>query len=188
MDEFIQFCKRVQPYTCSDAGKFFEGVVFFPYDDELLLQAYLFFNIKQFFPQCTELLLFEKAPDGSHTDEGKCDFVYLTSKNTILIIETKHIDLETSGDTAQTRRTKKRKKVFEQAIQLQKQFAERHRLPIEIVNCAVFTNDSLLTQRPEASMVPTGSTNLLTIEKWRLLERERLLSGIVGGGVKHTTH
>ena len=61
INKYISDCKQVQPQTQADIRRFFEGVVGFPYDRELLLQAYLFLNIKDLFPLCSELLLFEQA-------------------------------------------------------------------------------------------------------------------------------
>lgn len=47
IEKFVSFCQRIQPQTQKDLRRFFEGVVFFPYDNELLLQAFLFFNLKK---------------------------------------------------------------------------------------------------------------------------------------------
>ena len=77
LNKFVAYCKKIQPQSQQDIKRFFEGVVGFPYDKELLLQAYLFLNIQSLFPSCSELLLFEKSPIADYTDLGKCDFVYL---------------------------------------------------------------------------------------------------------------
>ena len=51
LNNFVAYCKRIQPQTQENIRKFFEGVVGFPYDKELLLQAYLFLNIQRLFPK-----------------------------------------------------------------------------------------------------------------------------------------
>ena len=59
---FVNYCKAVQPQTDAEIRRFLEGVVCIHYDYELLLQAHLFLNIDTIFPQCLDLLLFEKPP------------------------------------------------------------------------------------------------------------------------------
>ncbi len=108
LQQFVDFCRQVKPQNQNDIRRFFEGVVFFPYNNELLLQAFLFLNIHNYFPSCIELLLFENCPDGYSTDQGKCDFVYLAEDNKIVLIETKFIDTVDTGATEQKRRNKHR--------------------------------------------------------------------------------
>ena len=147
LEPFITYCKTVQPQSHKEVKRFFEGVVCFPYDNELLLQSYLFLNIHTVFPLCQELLLFEKPPYGGYTNKGKCDFVYLTSDHKLLLIETKYIDLNSSGGTKRKRRNKHRNKVFEQVIGLKQIFCEYWGVPKECVECAVFTTDPHLSLR-----------------------------------------
>jgi len=108
IDAFISYCKITQPQDREDIRKFFEGVICFPYDNKLLLQAYLFFNIKSFFPSCKNVLLLEKPPILDRTDLRKCDFVYLTQQDSLFFIETKFIDTNASGSTERTKRRKHR--------------------------------------------------------------------------------
>lgn len=61
LSKFTSYCKNIQPQAQEDIRRFFEGVVGFPYDKELLLQAYVFLNINKLFPLCSELLLL-KSP------------------------------------------------------------------------------------------------------------------------------
>lgn len=110
LHEFILYCKDIQPQTQEDIKRFFEGVVGFPYDQELLLQAFIFLNLNKYFPVCTDLLLFKKSPIWDYTNLGKCDFVYLTTQNSLFLIETKFIDTQATGSTERTRRNKHRNK------------------------------------------------------------------------------
>lgn len=145
---FIQSCEQIQPEHPSDILRFFQGVIGFPYDKELLLQAYVHLNIHQYLPTCDRLLLFEKSPDLAHrTDLGKCDFVYLTQNKTLALIETKYIDLDAHGTTAQRRRTKKRKDVLAQVDKLKTFFKDYWFISPEMVECAVFTTDPSLASR-----------------------------------------
>lgn len=166
LHHFVEFCKKVQTESREDIQRFFEGVIFFPYDDELLLQAFLFFNIDNYFPDCGELLLFESSPNGENTDQGKCDFVYLTQSNRIAIVETKFIDTETTGSTERTRRTAHRKKVFQQVSVLQQKFSDRWSIPTTLIDCCVFTTEDL-THRGEATLIEAKHIPIKGLKKWQ---------------------
>lgn len=146
-DQFLSYCHTTQPEPLEAIRRFFKGVVGFPYDKELLLQAYLFLNIQRVFPQCETLLLFEKPPYGGYTNIGKCDFVYLTQDQRIFLIETKFIDTEASGDTERKRRNKHRNKVVNQVLSLRETFRECWTFDPDQIDCAIFTTDPSLTQR-----------------------------------------
>ena len=147
LESFVRYCKTVQPQPYGQIKRFFEGVVCFPYDNELLLQAHLFLNVHDVFHNCHELLLFEKPPYGGYTNKGKCDFVYLTTDQRLLLVETKYIDLMSSGGTKRKRRNKHRNKVFEQVLGLKKIFCEHWGMPEQCIDCAVFTTDPHLSSR-----------------------------------------
>jgi hypothetical protein len=49
---FIQACQAIQPERPEEIRRFFEGAVCFPYDKELLLQAFVYFNIERYLPDC----------------------------------------------------------------------------------------------------------------------------------------
>ncbi|MBH8573172.1 hypothetical protein I8752_09110 [Nostocaceae cyanobacterium CENA369] len=165
--QFVSYCKKIQPQTQQDIKQFFEGVIVFPYDNELLLQAYLFLNIKSLFPSCRELLLFEKSPIADYTDLGKCDFVYLTFQGNLFLIETKFIDTEAKGATERKRRNKHRNKVFEQVITLKSRFSEYWDLRIEQLECGVFTTDPEVDWRGNGVNVVTKSISIEHLERWR---------------------
>jgi len=167
LHKFVSYCKRIQPQTQEDIKQFFEGVIVFPYDKELLLQAYLFLNIKALFPNCCELLLFEKSPIADYTDLGKCDFVYLTLQGNLFLIETKFIDTEATGATERKRRNKHRNKVFEQVITLKNRFSEYWDIRLEQLECGVFTTDAEVDWRGSGVNVVTKSVSIEQLEKWR---------------------
>ncbi len=168
VNNFVVYCKKIQPQSQENIKRFFEGVIAFPYDKELLLQAYLFLNIKQIFPSCSELLLFEKSPIADYTDLGKCDFVYLTSFGKIFIVETKFIDTEATGATERKRRNKHRNKVFEQVITLKSRFSQYWNIKLEQLECAVFTTDPELAWRGNGVNVITKSILIDKLEYWRM--------------------
>lgn len=167
-NNFVAYCKIIQPQSQKDIQRFFEGVIGFPYDKELLLQAYLFLNIKDIFPFCSELLLFEKSPIADYTDLGKCDFVYLTSNHKLFIIETKFIDTEATGATERKRRNKHRNKVFDQVITLKKRFSEYWNIQPKELECGVFTTDLEVSWRGNGANVVTKSVTIEDLEQWRV--------------------
>lgn len=164
---FVNYCKAVQPQTDAEIRRFFEGVVCFPYDNELLLQAHLFLNIDTIFPQCIDLLLFEKPPYGGYTNKGKCDFAYLTTDHQILLIETKYIDLEATGGTKRKRRNKHRNKVFEQVLNLKETFCEHWNVSPQHIRCAVFTTDPQLSIRGNEVSVDAKFVSIADLFAWQ---------------------
>lgn len=176
LQQFVDFCRSVQPQSHSDVRRFFEGVVFFPYDDELLLQAFLFLNLSDYFPHCDELLLFEKSPNGENTDQGKCDFVYLSKHDRLVLIETKFINTQETGRTHRTRRTNKRGKVFQQAIELRQKFSDRWQISPDQIDCCVFATEDL-THREEAKAIDTQFVSIAALNQWQQDLKRRLESG-----------
>ena len=169
---FIQACQTIQPEHPGDVRRFFEGVVGFPYDKELLLQAFVYLNIARYLPTCDRLLLFEKSPDlGNRTDLGKCDFVYLTKQQTLFLIETKYIDLSAHGTTAQRRRTKKRKDVLEQVGKLKTFLSENWSIPMNCLECAVFTTDPSLVSRGAENGILTEFVSIDDLFEWKTQQR-----------------
>ncbi len=178
LQEFVNFCKKVQPQSRQDIERFFEGVIFFPYDNELGLQAFLFFNLKEYFPLCTELLLFEKSPNGKNTELGKCDFVYLTKDGRIALIETKFILTGSTGKTERTKRNEHRMKVFKQVISLKKEFSNIWGIPLDIIDCCIFTTEDL-THREEAGEIQTKHVSIATLSQWQQDQKKRLKTNVI---------
>ncbi len=174
LNKFVAYCRRIQPQSQEDIKRFFEGVIAFPYDNELLLQAYLFLNIQNLFPFCSELLLFEKSPIADYTDLGKCDFVYLTSMDDLFLIETKFIDTEATGATERKRRNKHRNKVFEQVFTLKNKFSQYWNIRIEQLDCGVFTTNPEINWRGDEVNVVTKSVSIHYLEQWRRSYQSRV--------------
>jgi hypothetical protein len=123
--------------------------------------------MKDLFPLCSELLLFEKSPISDYTDLGKCDFVYLTYTGNLFLIETKFIDTEATGATERKRRNKHRNKVFEQVITLKNRFSQYWDIQLEQLECGVFTTDSEIDWRGNDVNVVTKSISIDKLERWR---------------------
>lgn len=164
LKSFLDFCKAVQPQSQKDIQRFFEGVVYFPYDKELLLQSFLYLNLSDYFPNFTDLLLFEKALDGSSTHDSKCDFIFLTEQQKIALVETKYIDTDQSGATAKKRRNHHRNKVFAQVKTLKQKIVEKHSLSPELIDCYVFTTEDL-SGRAEID-IASKYILIQELEKW----------------------
>lgn len=167
IDSFISYCQTIQPEDQEDIKRLFEGVICFPYDDEFLLQAYLFFNIHKFFPSCKQILLWEKAPFSDRTELGKCDFVYLTQQNSLFLIETKFIDTTVSGATEKNKRTKHRQKVIEQVITLKHTFSDLWGISINQFQCGIFTTDPSLVERGRMIDVAAKSISVDQLKQWQ---------------------
>lgn len=167
LTKFLAYCQACQPYSFENIQRFFEGVVCFPYDQELLLQAYLFLNIKHIFAQCDRLLLFEKPPYGDYTNVGKCDFVYLTHDSRLLLIETKYIDTAASGDTERKRRNKHRNKVISQVQSLTATFCEYWGFIPEQIEGAVFTTDPTIRERGQRVNILSQFIETTALMEWQ---------------------
>lgn len=167
ISKFVRYCKVIQPQTHNEISRFFDGVIGFPYDKELLLQAYLFMNTKKLFPLCSELLLFEKSPISDYTDLGKCDFVYLTPQFKLFLIETKFIDTQATGATERKRRNKHRNKVFDQVITLKSRFSEYWNINANELETGVFSTDPEIYWRGSGVNVLTKSVSIEELEIWR---------------------
>ncbi|HEY9824310.1 MAG TPA: hypothetical protein V6D19_02615 [Stenomitos sp.] len=175
LSHFVQVCQGIQPESPEDIRRLFEGVISFPYDKELLLQAFVYLNIQQYLPMCDRLLLFEKSPDlGNRTDLGKCDFVYLTVQQTLVLVETKYIDLVAHGTTAQRRRTKKRKDVLQQVDKLKQFLSSFWQIPLDRFECAVFTTDPSLASRAAENGVISEFVSIDALMAWRMQYWEQL--------------
>ena len=167
LNGFLSYCQTCQPQSIGNIQRFFEGVVCFPYDHELLLQAYLFLNIQQIFDHCDRLLLFEKPPYGEYTNIGKCDFVYLTKDEHICLIETKYIDTTASGDTERKRRNKHRNKVIHQVQSLTHTFCEYWQFQPSQIEGAVFTTDPTIAERSQKANIRSQFIATQALESWQ---------------------
>ncbi|NET38707.1 MAG: hypothetical protein F6K19_43085 [Cyanothece sp. SIO1E1] len=174
LEQFVASCRKIQPQDQQDARKLFEGIICFPYEQELLLQAFLFLNLHVFFPTCTHLLLFEKPPVKKYTDQGKCDFVFLTEENTLFLIETKFIDTAASGTRAVKKRTRQRQRVIAQVQDLRLKFSKYWGLPLNYLECGVFTTDLRLADYRNTWGVTVRATTLDHLKQWQREQRTRL--------------
>ncbi len=118
------------------------------YISEKDLQLYLYLNIKQIFPECEELILYERPLfDRYSTNAGRYDFVFLTKKKKLKLIETKVIDTEYTGTTAQARRRRHRRKVIAQVLRGKYQLYYFFNIPKSKIECAIVTTDPLIDRR-----------------------------------------
>ena len=164
---FIAYCQEQQPSPPQRVRQFFEGVVAFPYDNELLLQAYLYLNIATLFPSCQTLLLFEKAPIGDRTDLGKCDLIYLTTDRTLFSIETKYIDTATTGPTERKRRNKHRNQAIAQARDRRDRFLQAWSINPAQITCGIFTTDPEIGTRLENPDIVARYVTLEALHHWQ---------------------
>ncbi|MEM7771756.1 MAG: hypothetical protein AAGA75_22670 [Cyanobacteria bacterium P01_E01_bin.6] len=167
LSKFLEYCRECQPHSSERIQRFFEGVVCFPYDQELLLQAYLYLNMSQLFGDCDRLLLFEKPPYGEYTNIGKCDFVYLTKDEHILLIETKYIDTSASGDTERKRRNKHRNKVINQVQSLTQTFCDYWEFRPDQIEGAVFTTDPSIASRSDKANIQSRCITTQALYEWQ---------------------
>ena len=118
------------------------------YISERMLQTYLFLNIKDIFPECKELILFERPLlDRKSVNAGRCDFVFLTHKNKLMLIETKVINDEISGSTARSLRNMRRRKVVQQVLRGKSQLHCWFNIPKRKIVCAIVTTDLVIHRR-----------------------------------------
>ena len=84
--------------------------------DEFLLIRDLVVRSSELLPDYPYVIEHEWDVVAGKTNEGRGDLVFSDGGCRYAVVEVKHIDLQSSGDTAKTKRTKSRKKVKEQAV------------------------------------------------------------------------
>lgn len=150
MNNFILFCKNNYPNLHARLEKRFQVYQYlFRSPSEQTLGFYLYFHLKEFFPECKEIILYESPLIGNRSDYGTADFICLTTNNKIMVIELKFIDVESSGHTAQVKRNKARKKVIEQVLRWKRVIMYYYNVPEEDILCRTFTTDSLTVWKSE---------------------------------------
>jgi hypothetical protein len=146
LTNFISSWKSIREDNDADLEKSFESYIYYSKTsgsmNENLLQAYLYLNKNKIFPNCSDLLIYERSLWGNRTDRGKVDMIFMTKNKKLLIVETKFLDRLTSGPTQRTKRRKHRQKVIDQVLKVKEQIVTSFHIPEDCVICAVFTTDS----------------------------------------------
>jgi hypothetical protein len=75
-------------------------------------------------------------------EEGRGDVVLTDGKGRFAVLEFKHIDLKDTGPTARTRRTRKRREVFQQALRYSDAFVRIHP-KVSVAEPWVVTNEHI---------------------------------------------
>lgn len=171
--EFFAYCQRERPGDETDLERYFEGVVCFPVEEELLLQAWLWFHRHRRLPRVEALLLFEHALVGQATEHGKCDFLFRTGGNRILAVETKYIERKGHGRKHRRKRTGHRRKVREQIEQIPQVLHEHWKIPPEAVDRCIFTTDPVVRERVPAG-VEVQVVEPEDLQRWQRRTRKRL--------------
>lgn len=139
------------------------------YISERMLQTYLFLNIEDIFPECKELILYERPLFDKHSTQfGKFDFLFLTKENKLMVIETKIIGSNFGGKTERTKRTKKRRKIKEQLIRDKRQLISLG-IPEELVLCRIFATDNFWTEMERnylGEQIQAQYISTSELEKW----------------------
>ena len=136
--------------------------------NEIDLQTHLYLNVKHIFPECIELILYERPLiDRFLTNSGCYDFVFLTKQKNLKLIETKVIDTEASGSTAQTRRRRHRRKVVGQVLRGRFQLVNFFNIPENMIECAIFTTDPLVHKRIQRDTVLEVDSAYISLDELR---------------------
>ena len=117
---------------------------------EFLLKSELIMSSKTLMPIYPYVVEDEWEVIADKSDEGMGDLVFTDGNGNFAVVEVKYLDLQSTGDTACSRRTKKRQKVKEQAVK----YAEIYRKKkfVKSVKSFIFTNEM---KRPrEIRLVP----------------------------------
>jgi hypothetical protein len=94
-------------------------------NNEYALKRHLVLHSYELLPDYPFLVGDEWEAEPNRGQDGKGDLIFADGAGRFAVVEVKWLDLSTSGDTAQTRRTKKRKKVKEQAEKYAQTLAQR---------------------------------------------------------------
>ena len=94
-------------------------------NNEYVIKRHLVLQSHNLLPTYPFLIDDEWEAEPNQGQEGKGDLIFTDSAGHFAVVEVKWIDLATSGSTAKVRRTKKRKKVQEQAVDYARILAQR---------------------------------------------------------------
>ncbi|MFW9995166.1 MAG: hypothetical protein ACFFD4_24225 [Candidatus Odinarchaeota archaeon] len=119
---------------------------------EILLHAYLYLNLEQFFSGIKKLLLHESDYHEDLNETWNGDFVFLTEFNRILIVETKYIRHREGRNPKHTCLCKR---VLFQSLLKRKMLNLAWGVPEDLIDCAVFTTDHCLVNQAKRLVVTT---------------------------------
>ncbi|WP_373540923.1 hypothetical protein [Chamaesiphon sp.] len=174
LTRFVCACKTSQDGRKLFFKQEFQEIILDSCDKEMLLQAFLFFNIDRFFPEYTNILMYEQTPDLSDaTQSGKCDFVYISKARRVMIIETKFIDYNHFGPTARKRRNNHRQKVVNQSVDFRAKLSRQWSIPIEIIDCSIFTTEDL-NYREKNNNIISKYISIEDLNTWHQEEKKRI--------------
>jgi Holliday junction resolvase-like predicted endonuclease len=94
-------------------------------NNEYVLTRHLVLNSYELLPDYPLIIDDQWEAEPNRNQEGEGDLLFADGEGRFAVVEVKWIDLTSSGDTASTRRTKKRKKVKEQAANYACSLAQR---------------------------------------------------------------
>lgn len=166
IENFVRECKISQPDLAIGAKYYFRGIVALPLERELLLQAYFVDNMENIIGKIAELILYEKPLPKELSNNGRIDLIFITHENKILVVETKHLTIDT-GSTACTNRRKHRKMVFDQIQKDAKKLVDNWMIDPNDIEQIVFTNDEDLGSRKENGKVKFFAVTNKDLDDWK---------------------
>lgn len=110
------------------------------HNNEYALKRQLVLASRELLPDYPFLIEDEWEAEPNRNQEGKGDLLFSDGEGRFAVVEVKWLDLGASGKTPKTRRTKKRKKVKDQAVNYASALAQRLQLFVQIEGYS-FTNE-----------------------------------------------
>lgn len=165
MKKLLNYCEKSSPSLNKSLKNRFDHYIYNNQNishnnlEETDLQIYLFFNFQKHFPDCTQVILHEQELIEGRTDLGKLDYLFLTKKCHIMIVETKLIDDERTGKQIRTNRNKKRNKVRKQVKNWKKSLSSHYEIPEKHIHCGIFTNDDFYHKMPSPDIIEETISN-----------------------------
>ncbi|TVQ06772.1 MAG: hypothetical protein EA368_16195 [Leptolyngbya sp. DLM2.Bin27] len=121
-------------------------------NNEYSLKRKLVLHSHELLPSYPFLIDDEWETEPNRNQAGKGDLLFADGKGRFAVVEVKWLDCDNSGKTAKTRRTQKRKKVKDQAVDYANSLAERLKIFAQIEGYW-FTNEC---EKPQLEMCLQG--------------------------------
>lgn len=176
MQEFIRYCRDIQPEDDLDLSAYFVGVACLQPNMEKLLQAYLYFNLNKYYSGYHQVLLYERSVAGKDNGRSSVDFTFLNGENRILLVGTNFVDTGVPGNASGSDGACETMEVRDQITAARDFLIEQYDISGEDIIMAHFTTDPDSGPSHDSN-IDSHSISIDDLMNWRKEFRKRLRDG-----------